>query len=326
MTTERETPPAWVVFVVTVVLAGLFFCVPERVAGELRGWASAGLRPAQLHVAQLAASCREGVGLLAATRAGAEELRQARLEAERWENRYRELQFEFARRGTVAPATAEGQPSQALFVANLLEARVLGQTATNFLRKQQTLSIGSRAGVVVDAMVLDEKRPLVDQGAANGIGADQVVLAAYRKGKTAGRAVLGKIIHAGPSTSSVKLLTDPQFHEVAQIIGHGEQGPEFGARGLLDGTGKRLCKLSGIDAHAQVCVGDEVHATEGKGLFAEPLVYGRVVAAKVGPDGATWDIDVEPAANLDALTTVLVVRTELNPARLAEGNKPAATR
>src|SRR3990172_11780034 len=77
MTHEREAPPAWVVLAATVVLAGVFFCVPDRVTAELRGLAGAGLRAGQLQVANLSGWCREGLVIWAAVQGRAEELRHA---------------------------------------------------------------------------------------------------------------------------------------------------------------------------------------------------------------------------------------------------------
>src|SRR3990172_13369337 len=238
MTHEREAPPAWVVLAATVVLAGVFFCAGDRVTAELRGLAGAGLRAGQLQVANLSGWCREGLVILAAVQGRAEELRQARLEADRWQNLYRELQYELGRRGTATLAAAGAEASAPLLQTHMMPARVLGRSATNFLRKQLTLSIGAREGGQEEALVLDEKRPLLDQGAPQGIAPEQIVLAEYSTGASGGRAVLGRIGLAGQRTSSLQLVTDPKFHAVAQIVHLGEQGPVFGPEGLLAGTGE----------------------------------------------------------------------------------------
>ena len=53
------------------------------------------------------------------------------------------------------------------------------------------------------------------------------------------------------------------------------------------------------------------------GILPTPLYYGQVVEAVLGPDDREWTVFVKPAPLPSHLTHVQILRTILNPERLA---------
>ena len=155
------------------------------------------------------------------------------------------------------------------------------------------------------------RKPLIDFGEDAGISTEDALLL--------GRYVIGKVEHVGKWTSTVKLVTDANYRGRAQLIRETEGGQfVFGeARGILKGQGGPLCKLEGIPAESSVHLHDSVYTGERDGILPVPLYYGEVVEATLGPDDREWTVLVKPVPLPTALTKVQVLRTGLNPDRLA---------
>jgi len=82
-----------------------------------------------------------------------------------------------------------------------------------------------------------------------------------------------------------------------------------------------LPRIRLVDAAEPLSVGDPVYTVAGKGVFPTPLLYGQVAELDRPVGAAHWEIRMQPAI-VDQPERVAVVRTELNPIRVAA--KPRA--
>ena len=76
--------------------------------------------------------------------------------------------------------------------------------------------------------------------------------------------------------------------------------------------------MRSIDVTEPVAEGDLVFSAGLSGVVAEPLLYGRVVRVERPAGASSWEIWVQPAVPAAGPGEVLVLRTELRPARLAD--------
>lgn len=195
-----------------------------------------------------------------------------------------------------------------LVVPNLLSANVLSKKTADHLRQAVAIDVGKRDAVDPLAYVLDGEQPLLDQGATTGIEPGQDVYSA--------RNVIGRVDTVGRWTSSIRLITDPEYQALARLARKSDRGMLWGAAGRLEGDGAAHCRLRSIEATQLVSVGDLVFSVQGDGALPHPMFYGRVIEAELRPGAVEWDIRIEPAGNLDALRSVHVLRQSLNPLRM----------
>lgn len=217
-------------------------------------------------------------------------------------------QLEQVRREGAAPyrATA-GKP---LLIPELLSASILGGRRSALWRSGVLIDLGRRGGVAESSLVLEDGRPLIDQGRDAGIVAEQPVYA--------GRCVIGRVAHVGRFSSTLLPVTDRSYRAGAQIIRRTEQGYRFRTKGVLEGTGGAHCRLKFIDATEPISVGDDVYTADRDGTLPYPLYYGKVVRADLPPGALKWVIDVQPAADLSKQTAVQILRIRVNPLRVAK--------
>lgn len=204
------------------------------------------------------------------------------------------------------PLAEAGDP---LLETQVITGRVIGAS--------QSLT-GEAAGLLVDAgraagirgaeLVLDsgDDTALIDQGADAGVAADELVLA--------GRSVVGRIATVGEWTSRVQPVTDPHFRGYAQLVRRSAVGPVFGAKGILEGTG-RACRLSFVSATEPVAVGDAVYTVPTHVPTSRPLYYGRVTAVKLEESADYWTVEVSPDVT-EIPDRVQVLQVELSSVRV----------
>ena len=212
---------------------------------------------------------------------------------------------------------AGASPTEPLLASQAIAARVLGHAAQTFMRGSDFVDIGNRSGVATGALVIDgaplgDATPtMIDAGRDLGLQSGRMVLA--------GRRVWGKLANVGSHTSVVRRVTDPGYRDTVQIA-HRGGGPDaalrLGPRGVLVGSGEKLCRVELVEASEPVAVGDGVY-TQSDGLLPEPLVYGQIVRVELIDDKLHWQIWMQPAIGTDEPTQVAVLRAELNPARMA---------
>lgn len=206
---------------------------------------------------------------------------------------------------------AQGSP---LLTAQAIPARVLGSQAKAFLVARDMLDVGKsqaaqRGSLVVDADLSLDATTVVDQGHTAGVNPNRLVLA--------GRRVWGRVADVGANTSTVQRVNDAGYRDLVQLASPYEGRLHFSARGMLVGSGGRLCKIELVETTQPVIVGDLVF-TADDGVLDSPLLYGRVAKLQRQPGAAHWEIWMEPAIAAAAPPSrVSVLRMELNPARIA---------
>jgi len=208
----------------------------------------------------------------------------------------------------IASAEHHEPAAQPLLVSEALGARVLGPAARGYLSRRVLVASGASDGVLPGDFVLEGARPLVDQGAAQGLAAGQLVMAAGR--------VWGRVATAGSQTATIERVTDVGYRDHVQLARPGAEHALLTAQGVLEGTGQGDCRLKLVKTTEPVAPGDLVVSTGGEGLLTAPLIYGEVVRVESRPGQPHWDIWIRPAAR-DEPREVFVLRVALNPARLA---------
>lgn len=303
-----------------LVGAGLYFA-PKSVVEGLRGPVTDLLQPGQrlLYIASenLAPELRNG----RPTGSTADSQNVAQLQAELDVERERGRAYRIRLAQLTDQLLAEEQISpgmkkpQRLIIPQLIEVAVLGDSIAEQWRAGKMLDQGSKNGLRENELIISTKKPLkplIDFGEDADLSAEDAILL--------GRCVIGKVERVGRWTSTFQLVTDAQYRGRAQLIRETSDGRfVFESQGLLKGQGGPLCKLEGIPAEKSVRVNDAVYTADRDGIRSTPLYYGQVVEAKLEePDGREWTILVKPASLPSHLTTVHVLRTAVNPDRLAE--------
>jgi rod shape-determining protein MreC len=287
---------------------------PAKVASLWRAGVRDALRPGQALVDVAAARVKTALDAFPMRRGGlSEETRalKARLAAAEQRNRRLEIRWESLERRLrtgeeLAGDIPSGESRASLFVPQLVEARVLGETSGSLWRARKLVGAGAVSGIVESSIVLNDDRPLVDQGGDAHVSPGDAVYS--------GRCVVGKIIEAGSYSSTLQLVTDDGYSGRARLARRTTSGLVFGSEGTLIGVGESLCRLKRI--HEPVNVGDEVFTGGTDGVLPCAMYYGRVVRAKLEPGATEWSIDVKPAAALDRLESVQILRLAINTGRL----------
>lgn len=213
-----------------------------------------------------------------------------------------------ANRSPLFVQTSE-QPPERLAQPLLVEVGVLGAGHAAAWRKGRWLDQGKATGLIEEAPVLASAQSLLDVGRDVRLSAEDAVLS--------GRSVIGKVAQVGRWTSTFLLVTDAEYRGRAQLVREAGDGYVFGAKGIMKGQGEPLCRLEGVPAAEMVDVGDAVYTADRDGLLPTPLYYGKVVEATLPDRAREWRILVQPAERPNDLTTVQVLRSALNPRRVA---------
>jgi cell shape-determining protein MreC len=187
----------------------------------------------------------------------------------------------------------------------VVRAALVSRQALSQWRTVRTLYQGRSAGIAESSLVLEEDSPHLDQGADAGIEPDLDVFI--------GRCVVGRIASVGRWTSTLESITDRRYHALVQIVRPTDQGGSFGTEAILVGDGNGLCKLTEVPTTETVRVGDEIYTSERDSRAGVPLYYGRI--RSVEEAGRHWDITVEPAAKIENLKSVAVLKLAPNFAR-----------
>lgn len=312
---SRLASPA-ALLAVGVLLGVGFVLAPASLSDAVKGSVAALLRPGQLGVLSLRERGGRVVALVETHFHTAAQLAEAQRERERLEQANRRLAAELAAAKSRSPDPAHdptGEEAGPLLRTRCVEARVLGQQARAYLGRHHLLDVGSPAGVEPDALVVDAPPGLIDQGGNAGLEAGQLVLSQGR--------VWGKVVDVATATSTVRTVTEPGYRDLVQLAGPkaGNRHPPAGPQGILEGTGEPLARVRLIEVTEPVAVGDLVYTAGDQGLLPQPLLYGRVVRVQRPVGAAHWDIWMEPAVAPGHPEQVAVLRTELNPLRVASG-------
>ncbi len=315
-----------------LVAAALTACLPQQWTMALKDWAAVARQPSCRAVSALEQAGRRAARSIRAQFDTAARLAAAEQQLEQLQQQNARLRRELAARevfkgaaadstgatsialpestGANEPAPEESPGAEALLRAAAVPARVLGAQGRAFLARRSLLDVGSLAGVEPGALVLDDPA-LLDRGRDAQLVPGQLVLS--------GACVWGRVVEVGRHVSTVRTVTEPGYRDVVQLVDPQAAG-RLGAhcpRGLLEGTGERLARIRSIDVTEPVAAGDLVFSASLRGVVAEPLLYGRVVRVDRPAGASSWEIWMEPAVPAATPSEVLVLRTEVNPQRLA---------
>jgi len=166
--------------------------------------------------------------------------------------------------------------------------------------------------VVADVIARDPsgvKRALaINRGSKDGLDEGMVVLS--RSGS-----LVGTVSRVYEDFAWLRLITDPNSAVNVVVLAEGDEGGSE-ARGVAAGDlGGRL-SLEMIPAEAEIREGDLVTTSGLGGNYPRALLLGSVRSVEDRPQALFKKATVEPAADLSALDTVMVIASFL-PARLA---------
>lgn len=143
------------------------------------------------------------------------------------------------------------------------------------------------------------RRVTIDRGTADGVEVGDVVIAG-------GGALVGRVVEAGSTFSTVQLISDSASTVIGQLIGTAATGE---ITGQLPGS----LIMDNIDSVVAVGLGEEV-VTAGIELaggirspYPKGLIIGRVIDVRRDVNEIVQTAFLEPAATLDRLEYVLVI-------------------
>ena len=155
----------------------------------------------------------------------------------------------------------------------LEDASVLGREATNY-RTLLTLSKGTLHGIDVNMPIITEM------------------------------GLIGHITEVGATWSKAVVITET----ASAVGGYIERS---GALGVVEGTYELrtdgLCRMVYIEADSDIRIGDKVITSGIGGIYPRGLLIGRVSAVEVDENSRTLTATIEPAAELDSVSKVMIV-------------------
>jgi rod shape-determining protein MreC len=165
--------------------------------------------------------------------------------------------------------------------------------------------------VVADVVGQDPsgiKRALaVDRGSKDGLDEGMVVL-------SKGGSLVGTVSRVYEDFAWLRLVSDPNSAvNVAVLSEDGEEGIE--PRGVAIGELRSRLSVEMLPPEAQIEKGDLVTTSGLGGNYPRALLVGSVSSVEEEPQALSKRAKVEPAADLTALDTVLII-TSFRPARL----------
>lgn len=215
---------------------------------------------------------------------------------------------------TEAEAVRESLVQLDVIPANVISSRE-GMPA---VLKELLIDAGKTRGITRSELVVQGTGGVVD------VGSDQSVRPGDRV--LDGLTVIGRVEKVSRWVSLVQPVTALGFRSHVMLLRRTQDGLHFGARGILEGTGEKECRLTGISHTEPVATGDDIVSAGTEGLNGPQLYFGRVVSANFLA-GGQWDIRVAPAVDPEGVQQVRILRWELDSAEAAKTSaKPLTTR
>ena len=132
----------------------------------------------------------------------------------------------------------------------------------------------------------------IDKGTSSGLAVGMPVVDSG--------GVIGQIIECGPTTSTVRLITDEKSGVAAMV-------QSSRAQGMLMGSASRQITLNLINTNQKVAVGDTVVTSGLGGVFPKGLPLGKVTSVEAAPGSLYYTIVVEPYGNVSTNEEVMVI-------------------
>ncbi|MEE8347350.1 MAG: rod shape-determining protein MreC [Dehalococcoidia bacterium] len=166
--------------------------------------------------------------------------------------------------------------------------------------------------VVADIIAQDpsglKRAVAIDRGTEDGLDEGMVVL-------SKGGSLVGTVSRVYEDYAWLRLITDPNSAVNVVVLSAGDvEGSR--ARGVATGGLRGDLTLEMLPADAQIGEGDLVTTSGLGGNFPRALLLGSAKSVEEKPQAVFRKATLEPAADLSALDTVLVI-TSFLPARLA---------
>lgn len=178
-------------------------------------------------------------------------------------------------------------------VARLTEYEDEANTLTDLLQLRNQYSLDSTAARVIARSTDSWSSTItIDKGTTSGIQTGMPVMTST--------GVVGQVSECGPTTATVRLITDEPSGVSAKVQSSGAQGQ---LQGSADGT----LHLNLIRTDQQVSTGDSVVTSGLGGVYPKGLPVGTVSNVTKSSGSLYYDITVEPLASVGSLEEVLVI-------------------
>jgi cell shape-determining protein MreC len=223
-----------------------------------------------------------------------------------------------------AAGAEESAASPKLLDAEWTVARVLGRQARDYLVSRKMLDAGREQGVADGALAFSAEAMAIDLGADAGLRFGQLVVADDQRSFPAGPTLIGRVEQVSRHCSLLCRTQDDGFRLLVRTARRIEGRLQFGASGLLVGTGEPFCRLRYIPIDEPIAAGDEVFTLEGQGALDQPAYCGRVERIERLPSSGHWDVWVRPPSLATPVDRVAVLRFDLNEQRVASKTSDAS--
>ncbi|HBQ94188.1 MAG: rod shape-determining protein MreC [Firmicutes bacterium] len=137
---------------------------------------------------------------------------------------------------------------------------------------------------------------VIDQGTRNGVHTGMAVIVP--------QGVVGRVISAGPNTSTVMLILDPKSGIGALDVRSQSTGVVLGQNPVAG-----LLKFQLFSSKANVLPGDVVTTSGLSQYYPKGLLIGQVVSVTHNQYGLTETATIQPAVDFNRLETVMVVQS-----------------
>ncbi len=141
-----------------------------------------------------------------------------------------------------------------------------------------------------------KKTVILDKGTRNKLGKDMAVVVA--------QGLVGRVIEAGPVTSRVILLTDPDSRVSALT-------DESRAHGVIAGNGSAFLEMKYLELDININIGETVLTSGIGGLFPKGLRIGKVESIQKDSDGLHLVAKVNPFVEFSKIEEVLCIASSL---------------
>lgn len=157
--------------------------------------------------------------------------------------------------------------------------------------KRETPLATTPAVVIASGASPDFRTMTLDKGSAQGLTADMAVIA------PAG--IVGRVVLPTPRAAKVQLIIDRN----AAVAGLVERTR---AQGIVVGNGSDRMRFEYVPGSAELKTGDRVVTSGIDGIYPKGFVIGQIESIERSA-GEFSNVVIQPAVNLSALETVLVV-------------------
>jgi rod shape-determining protein MreC len=145
---------------------------------------------------------------------------------------------------------------------------------------------------------------VIDRGTRDGIEEGMAVVAV--------QGIVGQIMESSKSFARVLLITDPNS-AVAALI------QRTRARGMVEGKGRQLCRLSYLHRSEEIEPGDLVLASGLDGVYPKGVLVGTVLKVETKDPELFQRVEIKPSVDFRRLEDVMVLCEKRN---LEEESQP----